>query len=95
MLRVVYGSNVDQSLQNMNAFSSKQCLVSGARVAAYNLATERLIAASKAPINSSSNAHSSDTKNSIFTKINAQSGQFSHVWSQMLLTQALPIFYCS
>ena len=52
MLRVVYGSNVDQSLQNINASSSKQCFVSGARIAAYNLATERLIAASIAPFKS-------------------------------------------
>ena len=42
---VVYGNNIDQSLQNINASSSKQCLVSGTRIAAYNLATERLIAA--------------------------------------------------
>ena len=67
-LLVVYGSNIDQSWQNINASSSKQCLVSGARIAAYNFAMERLIAASKAPINLSSNAHSSDTNNSIFTK---------------------------
>ena len=49
MLRVVYGSNVDQSLQNINASSSKQCLVNGARIAADNLAMERLIASSLAP----------------------------------------------
>ena len=67
-LHVVYGSNIDQSLQNINMSSLKQCLVSGARIAAYNFTTERLIATSKAPINSSSNAHSSDTNNSIFTK---------------------------
>ena len=45
----------------MNASSSKQWLVSGACIAAYNLIMERLIAASKALINSSSNVHSSDT----------------------------------
>ena len=77
-LLVVYGSNIDQSLQNINASSSKQCLVSGARIAAYNLATEHLIAASKAPINLSSNVYSSDTNNSIFTKC-AKWSVFVHV----------------
>ena len=52
MLHVVYGSNVDQSLQNISASSSKQCLVSGACIAAYNLATERMIAVSIAPFKS-------------------------------------------
>ena len=65
-LCVIYGSNVDQSLQNINASSSKQCLVSGARIADYNLATERLIAASLAPFKLPKIAQSSDTNNSIY-----------------------------
>ena len=35
-LCVVYGINVDQSLQNISVSGSKQCFVSGARIAAYN-----------------------------------------------------------
>ena len=65
MLHVVYGSNVDQSLQNINASGSKHCLVSGARITAYNLAMEHLIAASMVPFKSPLNAHSNATNNSI------------------------------
>ena len=39
-------------INHINSSSSKQRLVSGARIAAYNFATGRLIAESKAPINS-------------------------------------------
>ena len=65
MLRVVYEINVEQSLQNINACSSKQCLVSGACIAVYNLATEHLIAVSIAPFKSPWIAHSNATNNSI------------------------------
>ena len=53
--------------------SSKQHLVRGTRITAYNFATDCLIAVSKAPINSWSNAHSGDTNNLIFTKCTKRS----------------------
>ena len=72
---------MDQPLQNINVCSSKQCLVSGACIAAYNLATERLIAVSIATLNSPYSAYSNATNNLIC--VICMTRAFSYIWSQM------------